>query len=211
MVCDMMRSASKEWVDAIISRVQFYDTIRDMECESYRLFLDQTPKNGKFDRVHAVLVTDDERILVRYKNDNGRITGGHIDPEDANLEVALRRELKEEINCEIDQCDYVGYLEVKFENGTVENWARMVARLSDIGEPQPDPDRAEKWIYGRTLAPAEIAKVELTKSAPFGDTDKLVDRAMELARAKNYFTKPANHEVKVLNFEEHEKRPEAIT
>ncbi len=175
-----------------------------MENVVCKLYLDCKPENNKFDRVHAVLVMDDERILVRYKNGDGRITGGHIDPEDENMEAALRRELVEEINCEIDKCDYVGYLQVRFEDGRVENWARFVARLSRIGIAQPDPDRVEKWIYGRTLVPVDIAKAELVGKAPFGDTDKLVDRAMEIARSKDYFTKPANSKVEVINPEEHD-------
>lgn len=46
--------------------------------EDYRLYLYQLPENDHFDRVHAVLVTHDGRILLRYKNGEARITGGHI-------------------------------------------------------------------------------------------------------------------------------------
>lgn len=185
--------------------------------EEYKLYLKKQPENGEFDRVHAVLVMQDGRILLRYKNGEARITGGHIDPGDASIEAALKRELLEEINCQIDKCAYLGYLEVEMkpadaedgglaESGTkdVEYWARMVARVSEIGAPQTDPDRAEKWVYGRTLAPAEIAKAELAKSAPLGDTDKLVDYALKIAREQEYFTELPNNELEVLNVEEHD-------
>ena len=63
-----------------------------------------------------------------------------FDASDENLEAALRREVLEEINCEIDKIEYLGYLEVEMRRyydeigldyeivREKENWARMVAR-----------------------------------------------------------------------------------
>lgn len=170
--------------------------------ESYKLFLKKTPEDGEFQRVHAVLVTTDGRVLLRYKNGEARITGGRIDAKDVDLEATLRREVLEEINCEIDKIEYLGYLEVKIEGDSVqENWARMVARVSEVLPPKADPDREGNWIYGRTLAPAEIAKEELSMFAPMGDTDKLVDYALKVAREREYFTKAPSAEYEVLNVE----------
>lgn len=174
--------------------------------EEYKLFLKKVPEDGKFQRVHAVLVTHDGRVLLRYKNGEARITGGRIDAEDADLESALRREILEELDCEIDKIEYLGYLEVEMIDGDLrekENWARMVARVSKILPPKADPDREGNWIYGRTLAPPEIAKEELMKSASMGDTDKLVDYALKVAREKEYFTEVPNTEYEVLNVETH--------
>lgn len=183
--------------------------------ESYKLHLGKTPV-GKFDRVHAVLVTRDGRVLLRYKNNEARITGGRIDAGDVDLESALCREVMEELNCEIDKIEYLGYLEVEIRkyydeiglNCEIvrerENWARMVARVSRILPARPDPDREGDWIYGRVLAPPEIAKVELTRSAPLGDTDKLVDRALKVAREQNYFTEIPSQEYETLNIETHQ-------
>lgn len=187
----------------------------DVEENEYRLFLKKTPEDGKFHRVHAVIVTHDGRILLRYKNGEARITGGRIDAEDMDLESALRWEVLEELDCEIDKIEYLGYLEVEMrkyydeigldcENvREKENWARMVARVTKILPPKADPDREGNWVYGRTLAPAEIAKEELAKSAPMGDTDKLVDYALKVAREKEYFTEVPNEEYEVLNVETH--------
>lgn len=184
--------------------------------EEYKLFLKKMPEDGKFQRVHAVLVTHDGRVLLRYKNGEARITGGRIDAEDKDLESALRREILEELNCEIDKIEYLGYLEVDMaahcaEQGCddslhepKENWARMVARVTKILPPKADPDRENNWIYGRTLAPAEIAKEELMKSAPMGDTDKLIDYALRIAREKEYFTEVPNEGYEVLNTESHD-------
>lgn len=174
--------------------------------EEFILHLAPLPKDQKCERVHALLVTRDGRMLVRYKNGEARNTGGHIDPEDASMEAALRRELKEEINCEIDKCDYVGYIEYRnLEDYHDEIMARMVARVSKIGAPKPDPDRAEKWIYGRTLLPLDQARAELIKSMPFGNTDQLFDAAIKIAQEKNYFDRPIRTQVEALNPEVHEE------
>ena len=78
-----------------------------------KLYLKKMPEEGEFKRVHAVLVIDDGRILLRYKNGEARTTGGRIEVGDRSLEETLRRELREEINCEIDRCEYLGYLEAE--------------------------------------------------------------------------------------------------
>ncbi len=173
--------------------------------EEYKLFLKKTPKDGKFQRVHAVLVVQDGRILLRYKNGEARITGGRIDASDDDLEAALRREVLEEINCEIDKIEYLGYLEAEIKKDdelVKENWARMVARVSKILPPKADPDREGNWVYGRTLAPREIATEELAKAPKFGNNNiKILNAAYEVAREKEYFTELPNEEYEVLNVE----------
>lgn len=163
----------------------------------YKLFLKKLPQDGKFSRVHAVLLTKDERVLLRYKNGEPRVTGGRIDEEDKDLEAALRREVLEELNCEIDRCDYLGFIET--EDG---NWARMVARVSKILPPRPDPDRDGNWIYGRVLAPREVATEELSQVPIFGfNNAKLLDAAYRIAREKEYFTELPSQEYETLNVE----------
>ena len=54
------------------------------------------------ERVRAVLVTPDGCLLAIRRDRPGRATywvlpGGHVDPEDQNLEAALSREISEEI------------------------------------------------------------------------------------------------------------------
>lgn len=174
-----------------------------MEEGDYKLFLNQYPTDGKFARVHAILLMPDGRVLLRYKGGETRITGGHIDTEDVDLLVALRREIREELNCEIDKVDYLGYL--KATNGDTrgcEYWARMVARVAKIGEAKPDPDRGGAWTYGRRLVPPEIAKSEMGKSVIFGKNNvKLLEAALRMAQERGYFTESLSREVEVLNDE----------
>lgn len=180
--------------------------------EKYKLRLKKTPE-GEFNRVHAILVTKDGRVLLRYKNGEPRITGGRIDAGE-DLVAALKREVLEELNCEIDLCDYLGYLEVNKKeyydsiNVQVDDndgdmyWARMVARVSKILPPKADPDRDNNWIYGRVLAPREIATAEMEKVPIFGANNlRILNEAYKVAREKNYFTELPSKEYETLNVE----------
>jgi len=162
------------------------------------------PEGVKLDRVHAVLVTKDGRVFLRYKNHEVRkVTGGHIDPGDANMESALTRELLEEINCKIDRQDYLGYLEyTNDENGVHEIWARMVARISEILPAQADVDRDDRMVYGRVLAPLDFAKAEEVKQNLYVATMKeVLDCAYKTAQEKGYFTEPISQVKETLNEE----------
>ena len=43
--------------------------------------------------------------------------------------------------------------------------------MSKILSPKADPDREGNWVYGRTLAPREIATEELAKAPKFGNNN----------------------------------------
>lgn len=162
------------------------------------------PEGVKPERVHAVLVTKDGRVFLRYKNHEVRkVTGGHIDPDDTNMETALVRELLEEINCKIDRQDYLGYLEyINDENGEHEIWARMVARIAEILPAKADVDRDDGMIYGRVLAPLEFAKAEEVKQDLYAATmGEVLERAYKTAQEKGYFIEPINQEKEILNEE----------
>lgn len=179
--------------------------------EEYKLFLGEVPDDGLFDRVHAILLMPDGRVLMRYKNGEPRVTGGRIDAGDRNIEAALRREVLEEINCRIDKCDYLGYIEANFIDDTPssspkrEKWARMVARIVEIGEPKPDPDRENNWIYGRALATREIAMKELGVVPKFGQNNlEVLEEAYQVAEDKGYFTAEPCSEFEFLNPESYD-------
>lgn len=179
--------------------------------ERVKLYLNKMPEDGKFSRVHAILLTKDGRVLLRYKNGEPRVTGGRIDAGDIDLAATLKREIKEEINCVIDKCDYLGYIEAEqrvlgAEGGySKELWARMVVRIAEIGEPKADPDREHNWIYGRTLAPREIATEELAQVKVFGENNiKVLNAAYEVAREEEYFTGLPSMQYEVLNVESHD-------
>lgn len=166
----------------------------------YELILNKLPEDLAVKQVHAVLLTRDGRVLLRYKNGEARLVGGKPEDSDNSWEDTLRREALEEANCEIDKVDYLGYQKVTEVGLAKYAQVRMVARISQIGTALPDPDRDGNWIYGRVLAPVEIARQELGKS--FGKIgEDLLKRALEIAREKEYFTELPSQEYETLNVE----------
>lgn len=166
----------------------------------YSFSLEELADISLVKRVHAILLTSDGRVLLRFKNGEARLTGGRIDDEDADIVATLHREIKEEINCKFDLCDYLGFVEASVEGGERELWVRYVVRVTEIGDALPDPDREGKWIYGRMLAPYEEAKTEMTKASFFADSNqKFLDKAYEIARQRGYFTEPISEKVSLIN------------
>lgn len=174
-----------------------------MEMKQLTWHAGPLPDGREFARVHAVLVVADGRLLLRYKNGEPRVTGGHIDSEDVDLEAAVRREVLEEINCQIDRCDYFGYVEFQNEAGEHELWARVVARVSEIGTAQPDPDRPGEWIYGRSLMPLVEAHREMDEVFP--TNREVLTLAWQVADEQGYFTEPRSEKIEVLNLETHQE------
>lgn len=170
--------------------------------EEVELVLGQKMADDAFRRVHAILVMPDGRILTRRKRGEVRLTGGHIDPDDVNVEAALRREVLEEINCKVDRVQYVGYINYyDDEINAPAKMARMVARIAEILPAQPDPDLEQNWTYGRELLPPEIAREQFVQSMPAGNTAELFDECMKVANAHGFFDQPQNTEVEIINEE----------
>ena len=59
-------------------------------------------------------------------------------------------------------------------------------------------DLSTEVVVDRTVA------VDLPKAMPMGDTDKLVDYALKVAREKEYFTELPSSEYETLNVEAHD-------
>ena len=157
------------------------------------------PSDLRINQVHAVLVTDDGRILLRIKNNSYRLTGGHPEPEDQNADATIHREALEEADVEVDKIDYIGYQEVFDDDGNHYAQMRVVARVSKINPATPDPDRRGRWIYGRALVTPDSAREQL----PFGELNQpLIDNAIKVAQQNRYFTKPINTAYELINRED---------
>lgn len=173
--------------------------------EEITWYEEKLPKNLTLATVHAVIVTKDGRVLIRYKNGNVRkVTGGHIEPDDKDIEAALKREILEEINCKIDKCDYLGYIIYRAPDGTEEVRLRMVARLAEVGSAQPDPACEDTWTYGRAIMSPEEAESEAVEDEQFAKImPRIMKLALEAAEKNGYFTEPISKEKEVINLEEH--------
>lgn len=80
----------------------------DNETEVKLLSFDETDLNLPITAVGCFLIKDDSMLLI--KNSRGwDIPGGHIESGETPLD-AIKRELKEEANCEADNFTIIGHL-----------------------------------------------------------------------------------------------------
>lgn len=95
--------------------------------------------------VTAVAFTKDGRVVMerQYRHALGmtmyEIPGGCVDPDDADLETAIRRELLEETGYVFENFEYLG--KTSANPSTHNNWMHMF--LATGGEKQTDPSLDE--------------------------------------------------------------------
>ena len=130
-------------------------------------------------QVYGVLFVPDGRILLRREKGVYQLTGGKPEKWESP-DVVLKREVSEEINCQIDRVHYVGYQEV--DDGE-EKYAqlRFVALIKEIGPARADVDRP-CWVYGRELVSVAHAKEYLSYGSIAED---LINDALKVALANN--------------------------
>ncbi|MBR0134211.1 NUDIX domain-containing protein [Candidatus Saccharibacteria bacterium] len=112
------------------------------------------PKNMRVTQVAGILFNDKNEILLR-KDKNGvyGLAGGHPEGNETREET-LHREVDEEVNCKIDELQYLGYQAV---HGDGEPYAqlRYSAHVAEFGSSRPDPDNGQ--TYERIYVPAKDA------------------------------------------------------
>ena len=67
------------------------------------------PNNIKVRQVYGIVFSDDGRILLRIEDNKYKLTGGKPENNET-FEETLKREYIEELNVELDECYYLGYL-----------------------------------------------------------------------------------------------------
>lgn len=72
--------------------------------------------------------------VVNYEHYPSGLPGGHIDPSDRNLDDALRREIKEELNCTVINWKPVGYKIIQKPDATIDYQLFAYAELEKDGE-----------------------------------------------------------------------------
>ena len=98
-------------------------------------------------------------------------------PENAEIfEETLKREYIEELNIELEDIHYLGYLLVE-DNSDKYAQVRMIAKIKDIYESHIDP--ATGKVYGRELVPATKVKEYLNYSDLAGN--EMIEDAIKLA------------------------------
>ena len=130
------------------------------------------PENLPVKQVYGIAFSADNRVILRIEDGKYKLTGGK--PEHGEtFEETLKREYIEELNIELEDIHYLGYLFVE-EKSDKYAQVRMIAKIKNINENQIDP--ATGKMYGRELVAADKLKDYLNYSDYAGN--KMIDDAV---------------------------------
>ena len=142
-------------------------------------FKDSVPKQLPVKQVYGIAFSADNRVVLRIEDGKYKLTGGK--PENTeSFEETLKREYIEELNIELEDIHYLGYLLVE-ENSDKYAQVRMIAKIKDIYDSHVDP--ATGKIYGRELVAVNGIKDHLNYSDHAGN--EMIDDAIQLAKDKD--------------------------
>ncbi len=147
------------------------------------------PHNLKIKQVYGVVFSDDKRILLRLDDNKYKLTGGKPE-ENESYEETLKREYIEELNIELEDIHYLGYLLV--EENNIEPYAqvRMIGKIKNINKNRHDIDTGKQ--YKRFLSSINNVKKYLNYEDEAGNL--LIDDAIIMADKKYKFEKIADIE-----------------
>ena len=139
------------------------------------------PNSLKVKQVYGIVFSHDGRILLRIEDNKYKLTGGKPE-ENESYEETLKREYIEELNIELAECYYLGYLLVEDNN---EKYAqvRMIAKIKNINDKRPDTDNGK--VYDRRLVTFDKVKGYLNYQDEAGNL--MIDDAIKIARKKYDF------------------------
>ena len=143
---------------------------------NYTWYNIDVPKYLKVRQVYGIAFSNDFEVLLRIEDNKYKLTGGKPE-ENESYEETLEREYIEELNVELEDCYYLGYLLVEDNN---EKYAqvRMIAKIKSINENHIDP--ATGKMYGRELVSTDKIKELLNYQDEAGNL--MIDEAIEKAK-----------------------------
>ncbi len=149
---------------------------------NYTWINNNVPNNLTVKQVYGIVFSNDGRTLLRIEDNKYKLTGGK--PElNETFEETLKREYVEELNVELEQCYYLGYLLVE-ENDEKYAQVRMIAKIKKINKKRPDLDTGK--IYDRKLVNASNVKKYLKYKDEAGNL--MIDDAICMAHNKYNFS-----------------------
>ena len=147
----------------------------------YTWYNSEVPSNLKVRQVYGIVFSNNFEILLRIEDGEYKLTGGKPEKNES-YEETLKREYIEELNVELEECYYLGYLLVE-ENGEKYAQVRMIAKIKNINENNIDIDTGK--MYGRKLVSNEKVKKLLNYPEEAGNL--MIDEAIKLAKIKFKF------------------------
>ncbi len=142
------------------------------------------PSNLKIKQVYGIVFSDDKRILLRIEDGKYKLTGGKPE-EKESYEETLKREYLEELNIELEDIHYLGYLLVEEDNREPYAQVRMIGKIKRIH--QNHLDIATGKQYKRFFSNINNVKKYLNYEDEAGNL--LIDAAIVMATKKYTFEK----------------------
>lgn len=147
---------------------------------NFTWFKKELPQNLEIRQVYGIVFSDTGNILLRVEDNKYKLTGGKPELFDSNLKETLKREYIEELNIEIKDIYYLGYLLVEEDSKERYAQVRMIAKIKNIGYIRPDKDNGK--TYKRFMANIKNVKNYLNYSDLAGN--QLIDDAIIMAKEK---------------------------
>lgn len=160
----------------------YFNKLGEIVMVKYKWITRQVEQNLNVRQVYGIVFNSNGNIILRIDDNKYKLTGGKPEVCDRSNEETLKREYLEELNVEIEDIQYIGYLLVKEDK---EKYAqvRMIARIKNIGPIRPDADNGK--IYQRFMAKQENVKKYLNYKDSAGN--EMIDYAIKLANLKYKF------------------------
>lgn len=146
----------------------------------YSWIKENVPKDLVVKQVYGIVFSKDGNILLRVEDNKFKLTGGKPEKYDKDFEGTLKREYIEELNVELEDIYYLGYLLVDEGNNEKYAQVRMIAKIKNITEGKPDIDNGK--TYERFMANYKNVKNYLKYSDLAGN--QLIDDALRMAKEK---------------------------
>lgn len=148
----------------------------------YEWIKDKVPEDLVIKQVYGIVFSYDGNIFLQVDDNKYKLTGGKPEAYDKTIEDTLKREYLEEVNVEVTDIYYLGYLKVSENNETYAQ-VRMIGKIKSIGEKQKDKDNGK--IYERFLSSTKNVKKYLN----YQDAgNKMLDDAIEMGLEKYNLT-----------------------
>lgn len=103
----------------------------------YTWIKEELPPNLEIKQVYGIAFSFDKRILLRIDIGKYKLTGGKPEQKE-NFEETLKREYIEELNVELKDIYYLGYLLVEEDKSIPYAQVRMIAKIKKINEKKID-------------------------------------------------------------------------
>ncbi len=148
----------------------------------YKWIKNDVPNELVVKQVYGIVFSDEGKILLSLEDNKYKLTGGHPEEKDTCFEDTIKREFIEELNVEIEDISYLGYLQVEEDNYKYAQ-VRMIAKVKKINEIRPDLDNGK--IYKRYIANQNNVKKYLDYKDLAGN--QMLDDAIKMANEKYNF------------------------